>query len=523
MLKAALCVILAVTAAMAWQALSPVPSPADEENGSHITWGAGSVWGLFPNSANDVTYSAYYDGSWHTIDDASDYALQYTGLTFQWLEDGVLFAIGNEDGDPHLYWYSLDAQDWDSDDLPFNISYGACIAYQPNGNYNSELYPVPGWIYRLAGNGKGFWRYSIPSSLPEDPVSGIYPGQGATIADATPLFQWGSSATTEYRLQVSTDSTFNSTVIDITESQPQHQVTSALTNGRYFWRTAIRIGLSWSWSANSHNVVIDAGWVQLEDIPTAVAEGAAMAYDGDALSHPSIMVLIGGGNRGYYEYNITGTPGYRWNALTDAQEDEDAGTSLTTHDATRQSGLFPWASFGGSTTSDNPWYYDVYANPQVWVEWIDNSINSYYRSYYPQSLGPGACMVYGSNDNQYLIVGEDDQGYPRSSFYRVDPPSSLMDGGQASVEPAGVTRAHVVSGYDAVGVEYQLSTSAPVRATLHDVLGRQIGELDAGEQKAGTHRLSWDHDSEGRKLSSGAYFILLDIGTEQARLKAVVR
>ena len=62
-----------------------------------------------------------------------------------------------------------------------------------------------------------------------------------------------------------------------------------------------------------------------------------------------------------------------------------------------------------------------------------------------------------------------------------------------------------------------------LRATLHDAVGRHVGILDAGEQQAGTHRLSWGQDSEGRKLSAGAYFVLLDIGTEQARLKAVVR
>jgi YD repeat-containing protein len=62
-----------------------------------------------------------------------------------------------------------------------------------------------------------------------------------------------------------------------------------------------------------------------------------------------------------------------------------------------------------------------------------------------------------------------------------------------------------------------------LRATLHDAVGRLVGVLDAGEQQAGTHRLSWDRDNEGRKLSAGAYFVLLDMGMEKARLKAVVK
>jgi len=54
-------------------------------------------------------------------------------------------------------------------------------------------------------------------------------------------------------------------------------------------------------------------------------------------------------------------------------------------------------------------------------------------------------------------------------------------------------------------------------------LGRKVGVLDAGEQTPGTHRLRWDRDTEGRRLSAGAYFLLLDMGMEQARLKAVIR
>ncbi|MBM3332204.1 hypothetical protein FJY68_10230 [candidate division WOR-3 bacterium] len=62
-----------------------------------------------------------------------------------------------------------------------------------------------------------------------------------------------------------------------------------------------------------------------------------------------------------------------------------------------------------------------------------------------------------------------------------------------------------------------------MRATLHDAVGRQVGCLDAGEQRAGVHRLRWDRDEEGRGLSAGAYFVRIDIGSEHATLKAVVR
>jgi hypothetical protein len=132
-------------------------------------------------------------------------------------------------------------------------------------------------------------------------------------------------------------------------------------------------------------------------------------------------------------------------------------------------------------------------------------------------------MVYGTNRNLYLIVGSDNSGNPRNDFYWLQPPGPVMDGSQASVSRDEISRAHITSRYDDVQVEYQLPVSAHVRATLHDAAGRQAASLDAGEQPRGAYRLSWDRDSDGRRLSAGAYFVLLDMGKEQARLKAVLR
>lgn len=90
-------------------------------------------------------------------------------------------------------------------------------------------------------------------------------------------------------------------------------------------------------------------------------------------------------------------------------------------------------------------------------------------------------------------------------------------------QPTGRTKAHVITDHDGIEVEYQLPAVVHVRATLHDAVGRRIGMLVAGEQKAGLHQLSWNRDQEGRRLSAGAYFVHLDMGTERARLKAVLR
>ncbi|HTW90617.1 MAG TPA: FlgD immunoglobulin-like domain containing protein [bacterium] len=523
--KVVISVMLAAVAALAWQGLTSVPAGADEEAGSLITWGKDSVWGLFPDAVNGQTHAGYYkpgDGSWHMVGDAPDYALQHTGLTFQWQEDGVLFAIGNEDGDPYLYWYSLYDNSWHSEGLPFSLGSGACVTYQPNVSYDGQTCPVPGWLYCVSGGGTDFWRYSIPTSLPETPSGGIYPPDGAQIADRTPLFQWGSAITTRYRLQVARDPSFDTTVIDTLKSLPEHEEFVenglSLSNGSYYWRSAALMGGLWSWSS-VHSFEVNSGWQQLAGVPQSVGTGAATAYDADILGHAAILALVGGNATGFYGYDISCN---KWDTLESAPLPENPGTSLTTHDATEASGFYPWAAFGGSDTSDDPYYFDPAHSPH-WVDFSQVSRDSCYRSRFPSRLGPGASLVYGTNRNIYLIAGSDYSGNPRSSFYRLQPPGSVMDGSQTSTTCRAVGLAHIISRYDDVQVEYQLPASAHVRATLHDAVGRLIGVLDAGRQQAGVHRLSWNSDGKGPQLSPGAYFLLLDMGKEQARLKVVLR
>jgi hypothetical protein len=521
--KVIVCVMLAAVAALAWQGLTPVPTGADEEAGSLVTWGKDSVWGLFPDAANSQTHAGYYelgDESWHMVGDASGYPLQHTGLTFQWQEDGVLFAIGNEDGDPSLRWYSLYDNSWYGAGLPFSLGAGACIAYQPNADYDEQIYPVPGWLYCLQGGGTSFWRYSIPTSLPSVPSGGICPANGATIGDKTPLFQWGSAATTSYRLQVATDLSYSTIVMDVMGADPEHYVEdgNALSNGLYYWRTAALIGGLWSWSS-SHSFSINGGWQQLAGVPQSVGAGASVAYDADILGHHAILALVGGNATGFYGYDISGN---RWDTLESAPLPESVGTSLTTHDATEANGYYPWAAFGGSDTSADPYYFDPAHSPH-WVNFYQASQDSYYSSRFSTRLGAGASMVYGTNRNLYLIVGSDYSGNPRNDFYRLQPPGLVMDGSQTRVQRNEIGRAHITSRYDDVQVEYQLPVSAHVRATLHDAVGRLVASLDAGEQPRGAHRLSWDRDCEGRRLSAGAYFLLLDMGKEQVRLKVVLR
>jgi hypothetical protein len=237
------------------------------------------------------------------------------------------------------------------------------------------------------------------------------------------------------------------------------------------------------------------------------------------LGHEAILALTGGNATGFYGYDISNSS---WDTLESAPLPVSLGTSLTTHDATESDGLYPWAGFGGSDTADDPYYFAPAHSPH-WVSLSQSSQDPYHNSRFPARLNAGASMVYGTNNSLYLITGLENGGSPGDGFYRLQPPGSMMDGSQTSVSRVEVGRAHVISRYDQVQVEYELPVSAHVRATLHDAVGRQVGVLNVGEQTPGTHRLGWARHSEGRRLSAGTYFVLIDVGAEQARLKAVVR
>ena len=53
-----------------------------------------------------------------------------------------------------------------------------------------------------------------------------------------------------------------------------------------------------------------------------------------------------------------------------------------------------------------------------------------------------------------------------------------------------------------------------VRIGVYDVAGRRVVSLVDGPQTQGTHRLGWDgRDDQGRRVSSGAYFLRAFAGT----------
>jgi hypothetical protein len=541
MLKATLCcVLIAATAATATQYYEWIEldgTPEDCGQGAHITYGAGSIWGVFPYADDGETWVAHYDplptnddppdGDWTELDDPVPVDISHhTGVTFQWTGGNALYVIGDDgNGQTIMTWYLPDDQQWvNSYIYEFSLSDGACIVFVPNLNYGPDC-QVVGYIYCLPGNGNEFWRYGIePAAAEYVSVQGIFPPDGSTIADQTPLFKWNYADPGQYRLQVSTDELFSTTVIDEVVYVPQFQVTSKLANATYYWRIGLPNGINWLWGT-THTFVLQGGFVQVSSIPEAVANGAAMVYEGDPWSvyRPYIFAAVGGGSTNFYRYNMATGPG-GWtpeNWLKDTPKPQYPGTSLTSNDPTEEYGQWPAAAFGGSTTSDHPWSYESHDPPNdMWVEFPGDNFEAF-----QQPLGAGACFVAGPRPWSYLTTGEQD-GEATDYFYAIEPKHIKHPhggGSQSGDAYTGSIPARVIATYDGIAVEYQVPVATHVRATLHDAVGRQVGMLDAGSQQPGTHRLSWSRNGEEGRLRAGAYFVLLDLGIEQIRLKAITR
>jgi hypothetical protein len=285
----------------------------------------------------------------------------------------------------------------------------------------------------------------------------------------------------------------------------EYQTTTALANNTYYWRTRDMWG-SGAWST-VHYFQLQAGWHQLTDIDEYVGDGAAMAYDNEV--HQAIIAFPGNEEIHFFDYDIVSPD---WVERGQAPVDVIAGTSLVTSKAAGGSSPTPWAAFGGFGTSDYLRYYryDIGA----WYPWLVGP-------YFPTTLRTGSSMAYGTYDSLYLTVGVDGSGNPRSDFYGQKLPWG-DDGPQSAGVRTGRGPTRVITRGDGISVEYQLHSACHVRATLHDVTGRLISVLDAGEQPSGVHRLDLSSDPRGQRLAAGAYFVRLDMGTEQAKLKAVI-
>jgi hypothetical protein len=117
------------------------------------------------------------------------------------------------------------------------------VTLQNNLQYNTKYY----WRVNAtnsAGTGpySSVWNFTT-SVAPPGPPTLIYPPNTSTGIPVTFTFQWSDvTGATDYRIQVSTSNTFNSTVIDQYPTLSEYTVPPGILTGftQYYWRVASR-------------------------------------------------------------------------------------------------------------------------------------------------------------------------------------------------------------------------------------------------------------------------------------------
>jgi hypothetical protein len=71
-------------------------------------------------------------------------------------------------------------------------------------------------------------------------------------------------------------------------------------------------------------------------------------------------------------------------------------------------------------------------------------------------------------------------------------------------------------------LRYTVPQAGRVDLAVYDNNGRRVRQLVAGEQRAGTYRVSWQgRDDAGREVSAGVYWLRLSAGPESVTGKAI--
>jgi len=71
-------------------------------------------------------------------------------------------------------------------------------------------------------------------------------------------------------------------------------------------------------------------------------------------------------------------------------------------------------------------------------------------------------------------------------------------------------------------IVYSLDRTTPVRLSVHDVSGRQLGVLHEGMSEAGEKTVTWDGSVRGQRLPSGTYFLFLKTPDRTTAAKVTV-
>jgi hypothetical protein len=448
-----------------------------------------------------------------------------------------MYAVGYfpDNGGSRFYTYVFNTPSgytgtWSSEALPFNLYPSAPghgytrMTYRRN-RYLAPLYAIPGWLYAI-GYGSGYddyvYRYPIPN--PGDAaVDGYNPGNTAAIADATPHFVWPSvSGALEYRIIVSSESTFSSAEMDMVTVDTTFQVPAALplANGQHYWQIQ-SFDEQGGWATGPVlQFSLSAGWERIATIPMVPGDLPSMAATlvytcmGSGSAKAESLMYNGAhyasyGDSAIYLYSIhNGT----WDtAFTLPYNPSSDGQNYMMAAATSELSLEEskqiYAVLDTLDTVCHHWKLDLELQPARW-----RSLQAV--APFPVRTSYFCRLVYDAElDSLYATVGNGE-----TLFY------ARWTGGDPNGQQAG-TGGRVCPRLSATpvgGVLIRYFLSAPERARLDvfDPVGRKVLSRDLGEQAAGEHSVRVAQSSLG--AHAGILLLRLTHGNVTERAKVVL-
>lgn len=505
--------------------------------GRGFVFGGNRIWAVYSvdHDADEqeedwATYVYVHDqddDEWDWLWEDEDAQLLHSALVYLPYH-GRLFFVGervdgNQNSDMLYFQFDITEEEMESDNVPFELGPGAALAYRPGPVHSHPLHG--GWVYCFPGAGDEFWRYALPH-FPDQAVDGICPPANATITHPTPPFQWVAPALPSYAghcLILARDQGFNDTVFcteqdidfNAVNSAASYQCAVPLDPGTYWWKAGADDGTGYTWTQVRSFEVEALGWAQLDDLPFSAGAGASLAYDHQNYYEQAtrnLLALPGGNSRAYWRYN----PAQDTWLLSDStprRQGADGHMATPLYSEAVGTRGEPWAIFADGTQDRSLFYHKKGEN-----KWEDE----YHQL--PRRPRAGAAIIPAYHDGDdwvyyvpgYLSIGGDD-------FYRlkVTKNQGTIGGGQTGASLPMTANAHIIGQGEELALSYRLKAPGLVRVLVCDVAGRVVATLASGEQAAGTHELRWSPKASGAR--TGAYFVVLDAGPQQARLKTVVR
>ncbi|MEO0091013.1 MAG: FlgD immunoglobulin-like domain containing protein [candidate division WOR-3 bacterium] len=435
--------------------------------------------------------------------------------------ENVFVAAQIEDDEDLLCVYSFEDSigpygDWEELELPEEIGPGVSITFRPL-NQIFYVIPSPIVIYHgelfltIGGSTSNFYNLLFVELTPNPvPPFYIFPPNDTILEAMKIFFQWNEDAAASfYQLQVDENPDFSSPIFDITTDKNIYIPKKIFKPGVYYWRTRSSNSL---WS-ETRRFIINYGWVRLPDIPDTIKEGGSIAYhcirDGITnMAAESIYCLVGGGKRKFYCYSIHRAT---WSERENTQLNQNDGSSITscyqsTH-STRKKYLL--AIFGRSSNIERHWSYDISSN-----DWAPEDP-------LPDILGSGASITFDwreRKDDAYLVIGGDRDGF----YCNPNPFFEEEAFGQQSFATA--KKVKILSNSKEVILYYSLETPYYGEISVYNLYGKKIKTLFKGKMEKGEHQFIWNgKDEKGKKVSSGVYFIKINMKEKQESIKIVVK